>query len=101
MVDRPYWVAGVDPNKAVKIFPAAAAERGLVTGLGVAECRVARDGSLSGCTPRPADPENLGFSEAAVELAPAMKMNPWLRDGEPADGALVRVAVRLNLQTPR
>ncbi len=98
MVDRPYWVAGVDRNRAVKIFPAAAAEKGLVTGLGVAECRVARDGSLSGCTPGAADPDGFGFSEAAVELAPAMRMNPWLRDGQPADGSGVRVAVRLNLK---
>lgn len=97
-VTRPYWVAGIDAHRSVRIFPKLAAEQGLVTGLGVAECRVRRDGSLTDCAPGRADPEGYGFAAAAVELAPAMRMNPWLRDGEPADGATVQVPVRLNLK---
>jgi hypothetical protein len=97
-VARPYWVAGFDRRQAIRIFPRAAADQGLSTGLGVAECQVARDGALTGCVAGPADPDGLGFSEAAVELAPAMRMNPWLRDGEPAEGAVVRLAIRLNLK---
>jgi len=27
-----------------------------------------------------------------------MRMNPWQRDGEPVDGAVVQVGVRLNLK---
>ena len=99
IVSRPYWVAGFDPRQALKVFPKEAADKGVSTGLGVAQCRVARDGSLTGCAPSKADPEGLGFAEAAVLLASTMRMNPWLRDGEPADGAVVRVAVRLNLKS--
>jgi len=31
-------------------------------------------------------------------LASTMRMNPWLRDGGPAEGAIARVPVRLNLK---
>ena len=98
-VSTPRWLAGFDPDQALKVYPKEAADKGVSTGLGVAECLVARDGSLTRCAPKKADPEGLGFSEAAVALASTMKMNPWLRDGEPADGAVVRVAVRLNLKS--
>ena len=98
-VSTPHWVAGFDPDQALKVFPKEAADKGVSTGLGVAECRVTRDGSLTNCAPKTAEPDGLGFSEAAVVLASTMKMNPWLRDGEPADGAVVQVAVRLNLKS--
>jgi len=98
-VSNPYWVAGFDPGQALKVFPAEAADKGVSTGLGVAECLVAVDGSLNRCVPKAADPEGLGFSEAAVVLASTMRMNPWLRSGEPVDGAVIRLHVRLNLQS--
>jgi TonB family protein len=94
----PYWVSGFDPEQALKEFPSEAAAKGLVTGYGVARCVVAQDGSLTGCEPRPGDPDGLGFSEAAVRLVSTMRMNPWLPDGEPVDGAVVEVGVRLNLK---
>jgi protein TonB len=99
IVAAPYWLSGFDPAQALKIFPREAAEKGLSTGLGVAECLVTRDGGLTQCAPMPADPEQLGFSEAAVTLAASLRMNPWQRDGEPVDGATVRVAIRLNLKS--
>ena len=99
IVERPYWVAGFDSRQAIKIFPQEASDKGVSTGLGVAECSVMRDGSLTNCAPKTADPEGLGFSEAAVTLASTMTMNPWLRNGEPADGAVVQVRVRLNLKS--
>jgi TonB family protein len=97
-VSAPVWLSGFDPDQALKVFPKEAADRGLSTGYGVAECQVAKDGGLSGCAPGRADPEGLGFSEAAVELASSLRMNPWQRDGEPVDGASVRVGIRLNLK---
>jgi TonB family protein len=97
-VSSPYWVAGFDPDRALKVFPKEAADKGLSSGLGVAKCTVAVDGSLSDCAPQPADPEGLGFSEAAVQLASTMRLNPWLADGEPVDGTSIEVRVRLNLK---
>ncbi|HZZ89724.1 MAG TPA: hypothetical protein VFE13_15460, partial [Caulobacteraceae bacterium] len=89
-----------DPDQAVKVFPKEAADKGLSSGYGVAECLVRQDGSLASCAPLPGDPDGLGFSEAAARLATTMRMNPWLPGGEPVDGATVRVGVRLNLKSP-
>jgi len=97
-VTSPYWVAGFDPDEALQVFPKEAADKGLSTGYGVARCVAAQDGSLADCQPQPGDPDGLGFSEAAVKLASTMRMNPWQRDGEPVDGAVVQVGVRLNLK---
>ena len=99
-LSSPYWVAGFDPDQAVKVFPREAADKGLSSGYGVAECAVRQDGSLADCKPLPGDPDGLGFSEAAAKLVATMRMNPWLPDGEPVDGATVRVGVRLNLKSP-
>ena len=93
------WTAGLDVARAQKLFPIEAAAKGLTSGLGVAHCVVAADGALTGCTPRPAEPEGMGFSEAAVLVAGVMKMNPWTADGGPVDGAEVNLPIRFNLAT--
>jgi TonB family protein len=97
-VTSPYWVAGFDPDEALQVFPKEAADKGLTTGYGIARCVAAKDGSLADCQPQAGDPDGVGFSEAAVKLAATMRMNPWQRDGEPVDGAVVQVGVRLNLK---
>jgi TonB family protein len=99
-VTSPRWVAGFDPDEAMAVYPPEAAAKGVTSGRGVARCVVAPEGTLSDCTPQPGDPEGLGFSEAAVKLAATMRMNPWTADASPVDGAVVDVAVRLNLKGP-
>jgi len=100
-VRSPYWVAGFDPDQALKVFPREAADKGLTSGYGVARCVVAKDGTPTACSPQPADPEGLGFSEAAVRLAGSMRMNPWLPNGEPVDGTAVEIGVRLSLKSDK
>jgi hypothetical protein len=97
-VNAPTWLAGVDPAAQLRLFPPEAAARGVASGRGVARCAVAADGSVTGCSPEPADPEGLGFSEAAVKLASTMRMNLWSADGAPVEGGVVHLAFRLNLQ---
>ena len=96
-IGTPIWLVGLDPTKAVKLFPPEAAAKGLRTGLGVADCVVGADGSLTGCHPLPGDPPDLGFSEAAVKVAEAMRMSPWTSASGPVDGADVRLPIRFNL----
>jgi len=98
-VATPYWVAGFDPDQALKLFPPEAATKGITTGRGIAKCVVEQDGSLSDCAPEPGEPDGLGFSDAAVRLASTMRMNPWTVDGEPVDGAVVRLGVKLTLKS--
>lgn len=99
MIRNPYWVAGFDPEQALKLFPPEAAAKGLVTGRGVAECRVAAGGALGGCEPLESDPPGLGFDLAAAKLASTMRLNPWTSDGAPVDGAKALVNIRLNLKS--
>ncbi len=96
-IGNPVWVIGPDPATTQKLFPAAAAARGMTTGKGVAECRVLSDGTLADCRPLPGDPDGMGFSEAAVQVARIMRMSPWTQDGGPIDGADIRVPIRFNL----
>lgn len=100
-VGNPTWLAGFDPEKAVKLFPPEAVAKGLKTGRGMAHCLVAADGRLQGCTPGPAEPEGLGFSEAAVALASGMRMNPWSDDGRPVQGVAVNLPIRFNLRATK
>jgi TonB family protein len=98
-VTSPYWVAGFDPDQALKLYPPEAIDKGVTTGRGIAKCVVTEDGQLSDCAPAEADPDGLGFSEAAAKLASTMRMNPWTVDGAPVDGAVIRVGVRLKLKS--
>jgi TonB family protein len=103
IVDRtimaPIWVASFDPRATPKLFPPEAVAGGLTTGRGVARCEVAADGALTTCAPEPGDPDGLGFSEAAVKLASAMKMNLWSADAAPVIGGVIHIPIRLNLKT--
>jgi hypothetical protein len=96
-VSAPAWLAGFDPEQVPKLFPPEAAAKGLTSGRGVAKCLVTPDGSLADCAPDAADPDGMGFSEAAVKLAATMRMNLWSADAQPVEGGTVRVAIRLNL----
>jgi TonB family protein len=97
-VADPRWVAGFDPDEALAVYPPEAAAKGIASGRGVARCLVAPGGTLTACAPQAGDPDGLGFSEAAVKLAATMRINPWTADAAPVDGAMVDVAVRLNLK---
>ena len=94
---RPKWITRLDPEKVVEVFPDAAAKAGVKAGRGVANCLVARDGRLTDCQPEPASPEGLGFSEAAVQVASVMVMNPWSDGGGPVDGVRIKLPVTFNL----
>ena len=98
VVEAPTWIAGFDPDAAVKLFPPEAAAKGLTTGRGVARCRVRPDGGMADCAPDSADPDGVGFAQAAARLAATMKMNLWSADAGPVEGGTVRVAFRLNLK---
>ena len=97
-VMAPVWITGVDLASAPRVFPPEASGKGLTSGKGVARCVVGVDGTLSQCTPEASDPAGLGFSEAAVKLASTMKMNLWSADGEPVEGGVVHIPIRLDLK---
>jgi hypothetical protein len=96
-ITKPEWITQIDPEAVVSVYPDAAAQLGVKSGRGVADCAVAPDGKLTDCKPAPATPPALGFSEAAVRVASAMQMNPWSEGGGPVDGVRLRLPVTFNL----
>ncbi|HLZ73438.1 TonB family protein [Phenylobacterium sp.] len=96
-VTAPRWIVTVDPKVLPQLFPPEARAKGLTDGRGAARCRVAGDGTLTGCVPEDADPDGLGFAEVAARVASKMRMNLWSADGAPVDGGVVHVPIHLSL----
>ena len=97
-VDAPIWLGGMNPESQIKLFPPEAIAKGLTTGRGVVHCKVGENGALHDCTAVSADPDGLGFSEAAAKLAATMRMNLWSQDGAPTADGEVDVPIRLKLK---
>ena len=93
-VPHPTWIASPDGVTAHATFPKAALDKGVTSGRGFARCVVAPEGTLVACQPLSAEPEGLGFAEAAVEMAKTMRMNAWTQDGGPVGGAHIRIPFR-------
>lgn len=94
---KPRWITQLDPQKIAEIYPDAAAQAGVKSGRGVADCLVDANGRLTDCKPAKATPEGLGFSEAAVKVASIMIMNPWSDGGGPVDGVRLKLPITFNL----
>jgi TonB family protein len=92
-VPNPRWTVTVRQDKVLALYPDIAADAGVKSGQGVADCLVAADGKLTDCKVARAKPEALGFGEAAVAVAGVMQMNPWTADGRPVDGARIRLPI--------
>jgi len=93
----PMWLQHVNPDYVVKLFPAAAANAGLKSGVASVDCSVQHDGSLKNCAVASENPIGMGFGDAALQIAAVMVMNPWTAEGDPVDGARIRLPVRLVL----
>jgi len=96
-VVEPKWITGLDPAKAHAVYPAKAADAGVKSGKGYADCTVAPDGRLADCKPAGGVPDGMGFAEAAAAVASVMQMNPWTTGGGPVDGVRIRLPVAFNL----
>jgi protein TonB len=94
-ITDPVWLAVPDPAGLAQMFPPAAAQKGVHSGLGTADCKVAADGALQACQASgDGDPPGFGFSEAAAKAATVIRISPWTESGGPVDGALVRIPIR-------
>ena len=89
----PVWVGTPQLQDA---FPAKAAQAGAATGKAVLECTADRHGLMTDCQVLDETPAGLDFGPAALHVAAAMSMNPWIAPGLPAEGEHVKFAVRLN-----
>lgn len=99
-VSGPRWTTVLDASKVLALYPDKAADAGIKSGRGVADCAVAVGGKLVDCKPARAEPADLGFAEAAAAVAGVMQMNPWTDEGRPVDGARIRLPINFTLAEP-
>ncbi|WGM37195.1 hypothetical protein AMEJIAPC_00089 [Caulobacter sp. NIBR1757] len=92
-VSKPRWIIQIKQDRVLALYPNIAAEAGVKTGTGVADCLVAPDGKLTDCKVARETPKALGFGSAALAIAGVMQMNPWTDDGRPVDGARIRLPI--------
>jgi TonB family protein len=87
------WIVQLKQDRVLALYPDKAADAGVKTGTGVADCLVAPDGKLTDCKTARETPEGLGFGDAAVAVAGVMQMNPWTDDGRPVDGLRIKLPI--------
>ena len=96
-VKDPWWTTSINPEKVLSVYPAKAAEAGVKSGRGVADCLVAADGKLTDCRVAREKPADLGFGASAVTIAQLLQMNPWSEKGRPVTGARIKLPIDFNL----
>lgn len=102
-VKDPNWITTVNPEQVLSVYPALAAEAGVKSGRGVADCLVAADGRLTDCKVAREKPDGMGFGASALAIAQLMQMNPWSDKGRPVAGARIKLPIDFNLaeEAPR
>jgi len=95
-VMHPDWTLLPGPDRTASLYPAAARQAGVRTGVGRVDCQVGEDGVLGACKVVGEEPAGLGFGAAALAAAPSMHANLWSRDGLRTPGAHVVVPLRFN-----
>jgi outer membrane biosynthesis protein TonB len=93
------WSQGPTADKQKAAFPAAATKAGVHSGKITLDCVMDASGGLTDCKATE-DPKAMGFADAALSLASAMKANPWTEDGRSVEGVHVQFAMELNDAAP-
>lgn len=93
MISNPTWLRQPGAREFADFYP----DRAIRLGRGGAvqmSCVVTVDGNLSQCAITAESPQNMGFGDAALRMAPYFQMLPQTRDGAPVGGARVNVPLR-------
>lgn len=97
---HPVWLRTVSPDPNQPLFPEDAVKAGLKTGSATVDCILAPSGALTQCTTVKESTPGVGFGDVAIKIAEAFMANPWTEDGLPADGAHVRMPIKMNYDPP-